>query len=366
MLSHASLIDDLENAIASGSEQKRIETLRRVTDLFAGGAELFSEQQVAVFDDVIGRLAEDIEVQARAELSRRLAPIDNAPIDVVKALARADEIDVAGPVLSGSARLNDEDLIETAKLKGQGHLLAISKRTQLSESVTDVLVDRGDRDVVRSVAHNDGARFSDTGFGTLVKKSEGDDVLGESIGLRRDIPAQHLQALLAKASETVMKRLAAAGAADHPNLKSVLADITAKMQEKAAQPARDYTMAQKIAGALAQTGKLDDKAVEEFARAGKFEETVAALSTMCRLPTSEVERAMQDADPGLILIIARAAGLSWQSMKAILLMPSSGHSSSPQDLENTQKYFERLQISTARRVVRFYQVRQSAGKSPVG
>lgn len=362
MASRASLIEDLENAIASGSDQKRVETLRRVTDLFAHGAERMSEEHVAVFDDVIGRLAADIETKARAELSRRLAPIDNAPIEVVRTLARADEIDVAAPVLAGSTRLNDQDLIETATAKGQGHLLAISKRQQLSEVVTDVLVDRGDREVVRSVAQNDGARFSDTGFGTLIAKSAGDDVLGESIGLRKDIPRQHLETLLKKASETVVKRLAAAGAGTHPHLKQVLAEITAQMQDQAT-PARDYAMARKVAEGLAKTGKLDDNAVADFARANKFEETAAALSMMCGLPINDVERALQDSDAGLTLIVARAAGLSPQTLKAILLMPSSRHSASLQDLENALKQFERLQISTARRVVRFYQVRQSTGKT---
>jgi uncharacterized protein (DUF2336 family) len=361
MLSRDSLIEDLEKAIASGSDQKRVETLRRVTDLFAHGAERLSEEHVAVFDDVIGRLAADIETKVRAELSRRLAPIANAPIEVVRALARADEIDVAAPVLIGSTRLNDQDLIETAKGKGQDHLLAISKRQQLSEIVTDVLVDRGDREVVRSVAQNDGARFSDSGFSTLVAKSAGDDLLGESIGLRKDIPRQHLEMLLKKASETVMKRLAAAGAGTHPHLKEVLADITAQMQGEATPP-RDYTMARKVVEALAKTGRLDDSAVADFARANKFEETAVALSTMCGLSVSEVDRAMQDSDAGLTLIIARAAGLSPQTLKAILLMPSCGHSCSLQDLESALKQFERLQISTARRVVRFYQVRQSAGK----
>src|ERR1700730_5591822 len=123
MTARATLIDELENAIASGSEEKRVDTLRRITDLFALGAEHLSEAQIAVFDDVIGRLAEDIEVKARAELSRRLAPIANAPLEVVKTLARADEIDVAGPILAGSVRLDEQDLVQAAKHKGQGHLL---------------------------------------------------------------------------------------------------------------------------------------------------------------------------------------------------------------------------------------------------
>jgi uncharacterized protein (DUF2336 family) len=366
MLSRASLIDDLENAIASGSEERRIDTLRRVTELFQIGAQSLSEDQIAVFDDVISRLADDIEIRARTELSRRLAPIANAPVNVVKALASDDEIDVAGPILAQSQRLGEQDLVETAKIKGQGHLLAIAQRASLSESVTDVLVTRGDQQVVRSVARNEGARFSDVGFGVLVKRAEGDDVLAEQVGLRKDTPRKHLRELLARASEKVMKKLAAAGSGSHPHLQKVLADVTAQMKEQAAPPPRDYTAAMAAIQALQKAGKLGDDAVREFARAAKFEETVVALSVMCRLPPKEIEQAVigNQSEAELVLIVARAAGLSWATTKTILIMPDSGHGSSPQDLEAAQKNFERLQVATAQRVVRFYQVRQSATKAP--
>ena len=96
-----------------------------------------------VFDDVLGKLIHRIETKALAELSSRLAPIDNAPIDVIRRLARNDEIIVAGPVLATSARLTASDLIEVAETKSQRHLLAISGRSQLEEAVTDVLLTHG-------------------------------------------------------------------------------------------------------------------------------------------------------------------------------------------------------------------------------
>jgi hypothetical protein len=106
--------------------------------------------------------------------------------------------------------------------------------------------------------------------------------------------------------------------------------------------------------------------VREFARAAKFEETVVALSVMCRLPPKEIEQAVigNQSETELVLIVARAAGLSWATTKTILVLPDSGHGSSPQDLEAAQKNFERLQVATAQRVVRFYQIRKSATKAP--
>jgi uncharacterized protein (DUF2336 family) len=196
MVERPSVIGDLEEAISSGTEARRVETLRRITDLFMNAAPSYSEDQVALFDDVIGRLAADIESRARLELSHRLAGVPNAPVNVVKALASDDMAAVAAPVLSTSSRLDDEDLIATAKTKSQQHLLAISARSSLSEAVTDVLVERGDQQVVIAVAQNTGARFSDPGFGMLVKRSENDDVLAEHVGVRADIPPHHLRRLV--------------------------------------------------------------------------------------------------------------------------------------------------------------------------
>jgi uncharacterized protein (DUF2336 family) len=121
-----SLIAELEDAIQSGSKDKRVETLRRITDLFVADSGRLSDQQIDVFDDVLGHLIKRIEAKALAELSRRLAPINNAPIDVVRRLARDDNIVVAEPILAVSARLSDNDLIDIANTKTRAHLLAIS------------------------------------------------------------------------------------------------------------------------------------------------------------------------------------------------------------------------------------------------
>jgi uncharacterized protein (DUF2336 family) len=114
-----SLIVELEDAIQSGSKERRVDTLRRVTDLFLADADQFNERQIALFDDVFDHLVERIETKAMAELSLRLAPVENAPIRLIRKLARNDEIAVAGPVLTQSARLTASDLTEIAATKSQ-------------------------------------------------------------------------------------------------------------------------------------------------------------------------------------------------------------------------------------------------------
>ena len=123
MSANLKFIGEVENAIANGSLSSRTKILGRVTDLFVAGATRLSDEEVALFDDVITRLAVEIEFRARALLSIRLAPIPNAPPRTIRTLAFDDAIEVAAPVLIQSPRLSDSDLVENARIKGQAHLL---------------------------------------------------------------------------------------------------------------------------------------------------------------------------------------------------------------------------------------------------
>ncbi len=133
----ASLLPELEDVVQHGSAEKRAETLRRITTLFIDGAGAFSDEHVALFDDVIGYLIEEIEAKALAELARRIAPVANAPERVVRTLAENDDIAVAGPVLK-QASLDDPELMQIAENKSQAHLLALTGRASVSEALADI------------------------------------------------------------------------------------------------------------------------------------------------------------------------------------------------------------------------------------
>src|SRR5579859_1944487 len=186
-------LQDLNDAIGRGTAESRAKALWHATDVLVDGE--FGEEQIQIFGEVIARLADEIEETARAELSRRLAHSSNAPIKVVQMLAFDDSIEVAGPVLQFSPRLDVKSLIANIRSKGQPHLLAISRRPSVPVEVTDELVTRGNQEVVQSVAANDGARFSDFGFRQMIKRSETDAALAERVGLRREIPPQMFRQL---------------------------------------------------------------------------------------------------------------------------------------------------------------------------
>jgi uncharacterized protein (DUF2336 family) len=355
----ASLLPELEDVVLHGSADKRAETLHRITTLFLEGASSFNAEHIALFDDVIGCLVVEIEAKALAELARRVAPVPNAPPGVVSVLAKHDNIDVAGPVLK-QARLADPDLMYIAETKSQAHLLAMSTRLGISEALSDILVERGDQEVARSIANNQHAHLSDNAFSKLVKRAEQDGMLAEKVGMRTDIPPRLFRQLLMQASEVVQKRLLSKAKPEtQAEIRRVLAQVTDEVAAKAAP--RNYAAALAAVRALHKERKLSEADIAEFATTGKYEETIAALATMCAVPVEVVDRLMngERADP--VLILARAIGFGWPTVKAIL-NARPGSKPSAQTLDAALENFDRLTATTAQRVVRFWQVRQGTGE----
>src|SRR5580700_7830805 len=284
-----SLIPDLEDVIRHGTRAKRVDALQRITALFLDGAKGYSDAHVDLFDDVFGLLIEEIETKARAELSRHLAPVGNAPVKVLRTLANDDDIAVAGPVLKYAPRLGETDLVGVATTKSQAHLQAISTRPALGVAVTDVLVRRGDREVVRCVADNRGARISRNGFVSLVRRAEDDGILAEKVGLRPDIPEPMFRELLTKATAVVRNRLlVAATAGGKAEIYRVLAKVAKEVGARVGP--RDYGAAQRVVLSLERAGKLNESMLVVFCSEKKFEETVVGLATLAKVPVEVVDR----------------------------------------------------------------------------
>jgi uncharacterized protein (DUF2336 family) len=351
--------------LASGTNTRRIEILTSVTDLFVGNAQRYSEQQITLFDDVMARLVNVIEAKARAKLSQRLAPIPNAPASVIYMLAFDDDIEIARDVLAQSERLKETDLIANASSKSQQHLFAISRRRSLSEAVTDVLVERGDRNVVQSVVKNTGARFSDAGFKLLVKRSMGDDALATHVGMRRDIPRLHFLMLLEKASSEVRIRLSAENPDAGIAVDGVVAEVVDGIRDDARNASPDFANARAAVERQNRIRRIGEAEIYQYARERKFEETAIALSILCDTPIDVVERALLDPGAEIVLILAKVAGLSSTTTKQILLLRAADRGMSAKDLEQALSSFTRLQSDTARRVLGFFRTRVKKPAEPM-
>jgi uncharacterized protein (DUF2336 family) len=322
-------IGDIEAALQHADPQTRHKTLRAVTDLFLSSAGGLDDERIGVFDDVFNSLIGGDDCASMIELSERMAPVGNAPPRLVRRLATDERIAVAAPVLTQSPRLSETDLREIALEKGNDHLLAISERPGLTAPVTDVLIQCGNRDVARNVAKNTSARLSHAGLERLVALAEHDEVLGAGLGVRRDIPPERLHAMLAAAAARAEEKLKAVAAA------------------------------QRLVLSMKQARRLGDVDILNFAEGGRYEEVVAALALTADLKYDAVESLMLAAEPGGLLLVCKAIGLSWMTTSRILALAGKHGGVPVADMTRVQNEFAGLTTATAERIMRFWRVRQS-------
>jgi uncharacterized protein (DUF2336 family) len=364
-----SIVDEVEAAIKIGSAEKGLETVKRVTELFLLSAGSLNGEQIELFDDVLERLIKTIELRAiadvsariaLAEMSEQLAPIAQAPPAVIRRLAHHDEIAVAGPVLSESPRLSPEDLVEIARSKGERHLLAISGRWWLQEVVTDALLARDYPAVSRRLVKNPGARVSANGFAVVVAQAESDPDLAVETGIRVDLPPELRHQLLRDATEAVRARLLSR-APSHifEEIRSAIATVSAGV-EREMSVARDFTAAKRFVAQLKDSGKLSEATLLAFAKARKYEETVAALAVLSKSIIEVIRPLMQSLRDDGVLVPCKVAGLSWETTSAILECRYSTASIGLHELAKAKAEYARLAADNAHRLLRFWQVKSTS------
>ena len=355
-----SLIPELDEIVRHGDRKRRAEAARRITELFLQGAATFRSDHVDLFDGVLIDLVPHTELAARADLAERLSLLANAPRALVGHLAREDEIAIAGPLLRRSPVIDEQALIEIARMKGQGHLLAMSERSTLSCDLTDVIIRRGDRAAVRRAAGNAGALFSQSGYSALIERAGRDGVLTLAIGKRDDLSSQQLRDLLAGSIDIVRRRLfGVVKPGRQADIKQAMSEISGEAEP--VESGRDFVPAQRTILALHHAGELNQSALLGFAKAYKYEESIAALAAMSAVKIATLDRLIMGDRHDPILIVGKAVGLEWATVRALILLRlGPNRVPSAADIESARVNFGRLMPSTAERVVSFWQTRQSA------
>lgn len=186
------MISKLEAAFGNISPKMQRGLLSEILSMREAGAAGYNSQQTETLETIIQSLTRHMNPGLLAEFGRRLLALNSAPPEAMLKLSYENNIDIAGPILEKSKALADADLINVAKTKGAKHRLAIAGRQEVKPAVTEVLVESGDRAVMRKVTANTGASFSENTFVRLVNEARKDQDLASLMAKRVDVP-QELQ-----------------------------------------------------------------------------------------------------------------------------------------------------------------------------
>jgi uncharacterized protein (DUF2336 family) len=184
------LIGQFRAALSAASGDVRQAVRRELLELFHAGAVTYSTRQLAIFDRLMGHLADRADRAGLVEMADALAAVDNAPSEVLGRLSSDNDIAVAAPILTKSQALTDAQLVAVARTKSQDHPSAIAARARINEPVVDALMERGTREVMRKVAVNLGARLSEMAFVKIITDARTDKALAAALARRKDVPPE--------------------------------------------------------------------------------------------------------------------------------------------------------------------------------
>jgi uncharacterized protein (DUF2336 family) len=333
------MLNTLTRMPADMSSDSRRKLLNAVTDLFLLDADP-SEESKDHYGDIALRSLPHLDADGRREYADSVAATGTLPRQVAVTLANDADADVARLVLKLSPVLTDTDLAAIAVSQTQTHLAAIAERARLSEGVTDILVERGDTTVLRTVSGNEGAQFSDHGFDRLLQRGGDDAGVGEALSRRSDLSPQRAQRVL--------------------RIVEQISDQSERNEEAEtlAKQARQQRLEVKLllSDLRAKTRTLDD-VVTMLAEEDRAFHLAQVIATSAEVTNEQALRVLMQRDVSGIAVLARILELGKHSFHAILELRARRLYFKAKDIEDDLKDYEQLDMATAERTMRFLRLK---------
>ena len=328
------MFDHLTTLAHDRSPARRAELLRSITDLFASAGHGVSDDANDIYSDIVWHLVPGITLAERADIALRLAEMPTAPHALLLDLAR-DEIILADPVLRRSTVLSDEDLVGLASGLPRDHLIAIAGRDELSEPVSDALIEHGDSTVLQAVARNPRARLSIAGLTRLVTEAGSDPALRYGLASRDGPDLGAMGELIPFPSHAVRS-------SGRPEPDAPAGEIVPWKAPVAAAPCRPVAS---VISAIASHDRMLEVAI--------------LLADHAGLPADLVSRMIAKTDSALLAILCKAAGIDDATFALIADIRGRRFGQQPEAVAAAIEGYVALPAAEAERALRFMRARHA-------
>lgn len=335
------MLQSLSRMPAEMSSESRRKLLNAVTDLFLLDDDP-SEESKEHYGDIALRSLPHLDADGRRDYANSVAETETLPRRVAVTLANDGDSEVARLVLKLSPVLTDTDLAAIAISQTQEHLAAIAERARLSEGVTDILVERGDQTVLRTVSGNEGAQFSDHGFERLLQRGGDDAAVGEALARRSDLSPQRAERVL-----RIVEQMSGPGA-------ETSSHQAAMMARQARQQRREVRLL--IADLQSGERSLDEVATM-LAEEDRAFHLAQVIATRADITNEQALRVLMQRDVSGIAVLARTLELGKDTFHAVLQLRGRRLYFKAKDIEDDLNNYVQLDLATAERTMRFLRLK---------
>jgi uncharacterized protein (DUF2336 family) len=358
---------ELKNLAEERSSEKRLDLLRKITDLFFAGIDQHSEAETSLFNEVIERIVEQVSHDAKIDVATNLATLPGFPLPVVRKFAHDSDLEIACPVLRNALGLTERDLVDIARKASDGHLDAIAGRAQLSEAITDVLIDRGSREVMHTVSANHGATFSELGMEKLVTKSRDDGGLQNLLVERSDLSQKAIEQLSSIVSEALAIKLAERGYQVLGKIPEHLAKAaSAEFARAVHERDRNTVAAERIITEFGAGRMALEDALMGAVKCEHMLAVAALLSHRTGLDRNKLMGILNGGTPQTVMVLMRGLDVKWPTVAAVMALRAAKQRMRQTLPLHAERDYEAIDITAAKRTIRFLQVRNRTALDDAG
>jgi uncharacterized protein (DUF2336 family) len=337
------------------SSEKRRELLTDVTSLFFTTKDSRSEIETNMFGELMTKVASELDVEVRRELSSRFSD-ENVPRRLIVALANDPEVSVAEPILINSRVLSESDLISVVEKRGDSHRMLVTKRPDVGEALSAALVAFGGDKVVESLIKNESAKVSLDTFDKIVERAIDSPSLQAPLVKRQSISPEHLNQLFMHVDAGMRQHIL------ERNSKFTEAEVNLAMERAktriavshGALPA-DYESAKRSVGTMVFQRTLTPATLPNLWRESKKTQFILAFAELTGLDYHQTAKLFNAKDLDGIAMVSRAAGFERAIFVtvAILVIGESGMG----EAKTLRDMYNDVPQEAAQRALRFMKLR---------
>ena len=347
-------LDALLALAVDRSLESRERLAAEIGDLCDGQNKVLTEQERDLVFEILKKLLYDFEIPLRAKLSKRFASSSNIPRDLIVTLAN-DDIEVARPLLLASPLLRDPDLIDIIRHRGQQHQVTIARRHDLSEAVSESLVETEDEDVIRTLLQNQEAAISEATMAYLVEQSRRIDSFQEPLVNRKDLPKPLAKKLYWWVAAALRQQLLADFDIAPSELDDALEEaVSAQSGEDLAAVAQNG--AEGLAGVLAARGQITPDVLIQVLRKGEIPLFEALLAQISGIDSRRLAHIIYEPSGDRMAIICKALEIPKQIFATIFMLTRDGSRVlKPSELSRATRVFDRVSPESAGEILASWQ-----------
>jgi uncharacterized protein (DUF2336 family) len=356
----ASKLHHLISLASEPSSTRRRELLREVTDMFFTVEDGHGQAEMSLFDDVLTKLAGDMEEAVRAELAQRMAEAPAPPKRLISGLA-ADTITVAQPVLESSVLPEDVQL-HIARTKGEEHLQALSRRQNLGATVTDAIVERGSDETLGVLLQNETAELSRQAQEVIVDRAQANPDLHQAVVDRQSLPLDLLNEMYfvveAKLRERILEKN---DGIDPAELERALTAGRKKVQaDDGALPA-DYAQAEAAVAEMKTRGQITPQNLAAMLRNRETTKFLVALSQLADVDFHTARRILDRKELDALAIVCKAADFDRALFLTFAILILDKEADAMGRARQYGELYSNLPKDSALRTIRFWKMRRQTG-----